>query len=143
MNKVLKNNLTITALLFFCFSVLFMVLPASGEAATPQISAGGFHTMALKSDGSLWAWGPNSRGALGDGTTVDKLSPVQITADTDWVSISAGGFHTMALKSDGSLWAWGANATGALGDGTTGDKLSPVQIGADTDWVSISAGGTI
>ena len=78
MRKVTKNNLTITALLFFCFTVLFMALPAAGEAVTPQIAAGDSHTMALKSDGTLWAWGYNLCGQLGDGTTVNRNSPVLI-----------------------------------------------------------------
>jgi len=104
-------------------------------------SSGGSHTIALKRDGTLWAWGENDYGQLGDGTFIDRRSPVQTGADTDWTRISAGGFHTMALKSDGTLWAWGHNDYGELGDGTFIDRRSPVQTGADTDWAQISAGG--
>jgi alpha-tubulin suppressor-like RCC1 family protein/PKD repeat protein len=106
-----------------------------------SIAAGEEHTIALKSDGTLWAWGRNAYGQLGDGTTTDRYSPTQIGTDTDWVSIAAGSRHTIALKSDGTLWAWGANGVGQLGDGTTTDRYSPTQIGTDTDWVSIAAGG--
>jgi len=107
-----------------------------------QISApaGGCHTLALKSDGTLWAWGWNDYGQLGDGTVIDRLTPVQIGVDTNWARISAGACHTTALKSDGSLWAWGNNDYGQLGDGTVIDRLTPVQIGVDTNWARISAG---
>ena len=102
---------------------------------------GGYHTLALKSDGTLWAWGRNDEGELGDGTYVDRRSPVQIGSDTDWAKISAGAYHTMALKNDGTLWAWGSNDYGQLGDGTYVDRRSPVQVGSDTDWTKIAAGG--
>ena len=107
-----------------------------------SIAVGGGCTVALKSDGTLWAWGYNRYGQLGDGTTTDKHSPVKIGTDTDWVSIAAGGGYTVALKSDGTLWAWGDNGYGELGDGTIIDKHTPTQIGSDTDWVSIAAPST-
>lgn len=78
-----------SALLLICFfSLLFTALPS--YAVTPQISAGGWHTIALKSDGTLWAWGGNWYGQLGDGTTTDKWTPTQIGTDNKWVSIEAG-----------------------------------------------------
>ena len=107
---------------------------------TPQIAAGQIHTMALKSDGSLWAWGNNECGQLGDGTNTDKTTPTRIGADADWAQIAAGGAHTIALKSDGSLWAWGWNEYGQLGDGTITDRTTPTRIGADTDWTQTAAG---
>ncbi|MDP3112124.1 MAG: hypothetical protein Q8M71_08490 [Thermodesulfovibrionales bacterium] len=115
---------------------MFVVLPS--EAATPQqigtdntwasISAGYVHTIALKSDGTLWAWGANWWGQLGDGTNTDRWSPQQIGADNTWASIAAGTFHTIAMKSDGTLWVWGDNRWGQLGDGTNTYRWSPVQI---------------
>ncbi len=104
------------------------------------VNAGSFHTLGIKSDGTLWAWGMNEWGQLGDGTTTDKRSPVQVGSSTDWVAVTAGGRHTLGLKSDGTLWAWGANIYGGLGDGTTTDKHSPVQVGSSTDWVAVNAG---
>ncbi len=104
------------------------------------ISGGYYHTIAIKSDGTLWAWGRNNYGQLGDGTTVNKSSPIQIGTDTNWVSISCGQDYTIAIKSDGTLWAWGGNNYGQLGDGTAVDKHSPTQIGTDTSWTSISCG---
>ena len=83
------------------------------------IAAGDNHTMALESDGTLWAWGGNGQGQLGDGTWIDKNSPIQIGTDNKWVFVAGGASHTVALKSDGTLWAWGSNYHGELGDGTT------------------------
>ena len=88
---------------------------------------GGPHTMAIKTDGSLWAWGANSFGMLGDGTQEFRFSPVKIMDGA--ASVSAGSSYTIAVKTDGSLWAWGANGVGQLGDGTRGERrLSPVKI---------------
>ena len=106
-----------------------------------SIAAGYAYTVALKSDGTLWAWGRNDNGQLGDGTTTSRLSPVRIGADNNWISIVAGAAHTIALKSDGTLWSWGRNMYGELGDGTTTERHSSVQIGAGGNWVSIAAGG--
>lgn len=84
------------------------------------------YTLAVKKDGSLWAWGRNTNGELGDGTAEDRLIPVKIMEGV--VEASAGASHTMAIKKDGSIWACGANYYGQLGDGTTEDRLTPVKI---------------
>jgi alpha-tubulin suppressor-like RCC1 family protein len=109
------------------------------------VAEGDRSTFALKNDGTVWAWGANSNGQLGDGTTVDRHSPSQIPGFTGVVAISAGFQYTMALKNDGTVWTWGANWYGQLGDGTTTDRYAPVQVldegGAPlVDVVSISAG---
>jgi len=91
-----------------------------------SVSAGYAHTVAIKTDGSLWAWGYNEYGQLGDGTNFSKNTPTQIGADYNWVSMFAGRSHTVAIKTDGSLWAWGENF-GRLGDGTSTNK-APVQV---------------
>ncbi len=107
-----------------------------------SITAGVGHTVAVKSDGTLWAWGYNGAGQLGDGTTTDKYTPEQIGSDNKWVAIAAGDFHTVAVKSDGTLWAWGYNGDGQLGDGTTTNKNIPEQVGSDNKWVSVAGGGS-
>ena len=109
-------------------------------ASYSKIESGQFHYLGLKFDGTLWAWGANNFGQLGDGTTTDRWSSVQIGSDSDWVAITAGENHSLGLKSNGTLWAWGRNIYAQLGDGTTTNRLSPVQVGNDNDWVSIAAG---
>jgi alpha-tubulin suppressor-like RCC1 family protein len=109
------------------------------ETDWQAVAVGWYHTVALKTDGSLWAWGDNDYGELGDGTTESKSSPVRIGTGTDWQAVTAGSDHTVALKMDGSLWAWGDNDYGQLGDGTTGSKSSPVRIGTATDWQAVAA----
>jgi uncharacterized delta-60 repeat protein len=105
-----------------------------------KIEAGRFHSLGLKPDGTLWAWGSNVDGQLGDGTTNLRDVSVQVGSDSDWVAIAAGDKHSLGLKSDGTLWAWGRNYDSQLGDGTRTKRLSPVQVGSDTNWVFVTAG---
>jgi alpha-tubulin suppressor-like RCC1 family protein len=137
--KFAKSSQLFAFLLALLFLFPFLVVNNS-LAATPQISAGGWHSVSIKSDGTLWAWGDNSRGQLGNGTTIPSSVPVQIGMDNDWISVAAGDTHTVALRAEGTLWAWGHNNEGQLGDGTTAQKNYPQQIGADTKWISIAAG---
>lgn len=106
-----------------------------------QISAGGYHALALKTDGTLWAWGFNMYGGLGNGSTVDTNQPVQITEDNDWLSIEAGQVHSFAIKQDGTLWGWGYGGFGQLGLGNDEDVFTPTQIGEDNNWSQVIAGG--
>src|SRR5690606_15029150 len=96
-----------------------------------QVSVGGdisSQSLAIKSDGTLWAWGGGANGKLGTGNTANQLFPVQIGTDTNWSQVSAGYFHSLAVKSDGTLWAWGSAKDGQLGTGNTTQQNSPVQI---------------
>ena len=86
---------------------------------------------AITKDGTLWAWGQNYHGSLGDGTTEDSSVPVQVKGITGVKSVSASGSHTLALDDQGRVWAWGDNAEGQLGDGTTTDSDVPVQVSID------------
>jgi uncharacterized repeat protein (TIGR02543 family) len=99
-----------------------------------QVSLGNYHSAALTSEGRLFTWGSNQNGQLGDGTTTDKLIPVDITTlfnlnqDEKIIQISLGTLHSSAITSKGRIFMWGYNAIGQLGDGTTTDKLIPVDI---------------
>ncbi|MCL2828644.1 MAG: S-layer homology domain-containing protein [Oscillospiraceae bacterium] len=105
------------------------------------IAAGGAHTLALKSDGTVWAWGLNGGGQLGDGTTTTSYTPVQVQNLDNVAAIAAGTDHTVALKNDGTVWAWGHNHFGQLGDGTTTNRRTPVQIQSLDNIADIAAGG--
>ena len=109
-----------------------------------QVSAGSFHTAAVKTTGQIWSWGSNVCGSLGDGTAVSRCSPVrEFCSATDWCSVSAGGSHTTAVKTTGELWAWGSNACGRLGDGTTTTRFAAArEFSYTTDWCGVSAGGS-
>ena len=98
------------------------------------------HTLGIKNDGKLWAWGYNGYGQLGDGTLIAKNVPTQVSTATNWVSVSAGQNHSMGITADGKLWTWGYNNQGQLGDGTNTAKNVPTQVGTATNWVSLSAG---
>ena len=93
-----------------------------------SVSAGQHHSLALKNDGTVWAWGWNSSGQLGDGSTTNRSAPVQVSGLTDVKAIAAGGAHSLALKNDGTVWAWGSNLYGQIGDGTLLTRFAPRQI---------------
>ena len=97
--------------------------------------------VARKTDGTLWAWGNNGGGQLGQNNTTKRSSPVQVGSLTTWSQVSAGGQHCAAIKTDGTLWTWGNNAHGFLGLNDTTYRSSPVQVGALTNWSKVSAGG--
>jgi alpha-tubulin suppressor-like RCC1 family protein len=107
-----------------------------------QVSCGYKHTTAIKQDGTVWSWGLNTNGQLGDGTITHRSSPVQTTAfGTTWKIVSSSGLHTVAIKTDGTFWSWGQNANGQLGDGTLTHRSSPVQTTAfGINWKLCSGG---
>ena len=106
-----------------------------------QVSAGRTHSLAVRQNGSAWAWGDNTCGVLGDNTIINTCSPVSVVGGfTDWCQVSAGRCHSLGVRCNGSAWAWGHGATGRLGDNTVTDKSSPVSIvGGFTDWCQVSA----
>ncbi len=92
------------------------------------VDGGNGHSVALRSDGTMWAWGANGNGQLGDGTNAATLAPRPIPGLREVKAIRAGGAHTLAIKQDGTVWAWGANYAGQVGDGTTTQRYAPVLV---------------
>jgi|GEM_PF-1700544 len=106
------------------------------------IAAGNLHSMAIKKDGSLWAWGYNAFGQLGNGVNTNSPVPIRVGADNDWAAVAPALYHTAALKTDGSLWTWGFNIYGQLGNGTAQQSLSPIHVGTADDWAALAAGNS-
>jgi len=104
-----------------------------------QAVAGGIHTVALKRDGTLWAWGNNWAGTLGTGTTSNSAVPVQVGSATNWVKVWAGTLETVGLQSNGSLWYWGDNPDPNIPQ-AAGQILVPTRISPDTNWVDVGFG---
>lgn len=103
----------------------------------------GYPSMAVRPDGTLWAWGDNSSYQLGDGTLQPRTSPFRVGgpfSNPVWRSVSAGLYHTLALDADGRVWAWGNNGSGRLGDGTGTSRPTPILVSGLDDVVAVSAG---
>ena len=128
--KIMKNKIfTLCQCAKKFLPVLLLALPSYAVAATPGIAAGFFHSLALKADGSVWAWGYNGSGQLGDGSKIERVAPVEVLPPGSGViQIAAGKIYSLALKADGSVWAWGNNAWGQMGDGTKINRLSPISV---------------
>jgi len=120
------------------------VQTVAGGSNWSQVSLGRYNTAAIKTDGTLWVWGNNYRGAVGDNTVIQRNSPVQtVSGGSNWAQVSCGNNYTAAIKSDGTLWTWGSNLNGELGNNTSGSstyKSSPVQtITGGSNWRQLSA----
>ncbi|NNE72386.1 MAG: hypothetical protein HKN26_01860, partial [Acidimicrobiales bacterium] len=103
------------------------------------LAAGERHTCGVKDDLSLWCWGRNDRGQIGNGIKgTIETSPVQVGAGTSWLNVSPGWDHTCAIDLAKRLWCWGRNSAGQLGVGDVTERLSPTQVGTDTDWTSVT-----
>ncbi len=98
------------------FSMLLMSTAFAQKVV--QVSSSANHVLALREDGTVWAWGSNSSGQLGDSTNVNRTAPVQVVGLGGVVEVAAGNSHSLARKTDGTVWAWGSNLSGELGDGT-------------------------
>ncbi|ETR69177.1 MAG: regulator of chromosome condensation RCC1 [Candidatus Magnetoglobus multicellularis str. Araruama] len=135
----MKNNLSIL-LLILLFLIITSAKASTIKSKVVQIDAGFVFSIALKDDGTVWAWGSNSSGNLGDGTTIYRSNPVQVIELSNVISITAGSNHSLAIKNDGSVWSWGFNCSGQLGDGTNSDKKFPVKVPGLTNVCMIDAG---
>ena len=117
--------------------------PVGTTSDWSQVAAGENHTIALKTNGTIWAWGYNGQGRLGLGDNTDRNTPGQIGTDSDWSGITAGRRHSIALKTNNTLWAWGYNSYGQLGLGNSGietGRTTPTQIGSASDWSGVTVG---
>jgi len=140
MKKTISLILAVILLVSLMPAIMFTV--TADDNGFIAVSAGASHSVAIKSDGSLWAWGSNNAGQIGNGKSgwdEVELRPVKIMDNV--IQVSAGGFHTMAIKNDGSLWAWGRNEYGQIGNGKTGNgnfiyETKPIKIMDDVKQVS-------
>lgn len=116
--------------------------PMQIYSSTPwaTIAAGRQFAAGIQSNGTLWAWGYNASGQLGQSNTTDRSSPIQIGTNSYWSQVSCGYASTFALQNNGTLWAWGNSANGQLGLNTTTIQPSPIQVGTNSNWAQISAG---
>jgi alpha-tubulin suppressor-like RCC1 family protein len=114
----------------------------AGGTNWKQVSCGGNHIAAIKTDGTLWTWGFGNGGRLGNAGTTDRSTPVTTFAGgTNWNQVSAGDAHTAAIKTDGTLWTWGVGS-GRLGTNATTNRLTPVTTFAGgNNWKQVSGGG--
>jgi alpha-tubulin suppressor-like RCC1 family protein len=115
----------------------------AGGTNWKQVAGGGSHTAAIKTDGTLWTWGRNDDGQLGNNTTTDSPTPITtFSGGTNWKQVSSGSGHTAAIKTDGTLWSWGDNINGQLGDDTLDySKPTPVTTFAGgTNWKQVACG---
>ncbi len=125
-----RNISTQLGLDWYQFGNNFITTPTPQTAVNGvvQLSSSLNHTLALRADRTVMAWGYNQAGALGDGTTQPRLQPVQVPGLRDVIAISAGPYHSMVLQADGTVMAWGDNSAGQLGDTTTTNRITPVKV---------------
>jgi len=109
---------------------------------TNKIDVGIYQSFAIKDNGTLWTWGSNTQGSLGQNDTIPRSSPVQIGTGVNWEYITSAETTVLAIKTDGTLWGWGQNGTGELGLNDTIARSSPVQIGTDKNWAYVDIGPT-
>jgi alpha-tubulin suppressor-like RCC1 family protein len=116
----------------------------AGGTNWKSVSCGGYNSAAIKTDGTLWTWGLNLYGQLGnnDSGVGERSSPIQtVSGGTDWKAVAGGDNHMTAIKTDGTLWTWGFNTSGQLGTNDITHRSSPIQtVSGGTDWKQVSAG---
>ncbi|MEK5209512.1 RCC1 domain-containing protein [Psychrobacillus sp. FSL H8-0510] len=151
-NSILKSTLAASLLLsgfagalgatgsISNFSVMQIAEAASNQQLSNVIGGGMKHALAITSDGSVYAWGLNDKGQLGDGTTTSRTMPTKINGMSNAVAVEAGSNHSLAITSDGSVYAWGDNKYGQLGIGSTENKNTPSKVNGLSNVVKVVAG---
>ena len=127
-----------------------LLSPSTGHRSSPvqigtrsdwtQVACGHEHSIALRSDGTIWSWGRNTVRQLGFPTVFNqgRSSPIQIGVLSNWTQVSAGDSNSAAIASNGTLWAWGLNTVGQVGRNDTLNVSSPVQVGTMSNWTQVS-----
>jgi serine/threonine protein kinase len=118
--------------------ITIVPVEVSGLGDVVAIAGGGAHSLAVKADGTVWAWGFNQYGQLGNGSNADSYAPVQVPGLVNVIAAAGGEHHTLALKSDGTVWAWGRNRHGELGNGTNTDSNVPVWVSGLSGVIAIA-----
>jgi len=108
-----------------------------------MVSGNYYSAFAIRTDGTLWGWGLNQAGQLGNGAKVDYSSPIQIGTSNKWKSVTAGYFGGAGIQTDGTLWAWGTNFDGQLGNSSIINVSTPIQIGSLSNWKQVAASGGV
>jgi alpha-tubulin suppressor-like RCC1 family protein len=125
---------------FECREMVCVPTDPAPPACSRDVSAGGGHACAVREDGSVWCWGRNDSGQLGDGTGIDSDIPVRVTGLTAATHVRAGDLFSCALDTKGEVYCWGRNDSGQLGDGTTSDSRAPVKVLGITGATEIAVG---
>ena len=116
----------------FCVSNSKVPVAVDWSNSAAAVAAGEYHTVAVRSDGTVWTWGDNFDGQLGDGTRIDSSLPIPVAGLNDVIAVEAGRDSTFALKADGTLWGWGWGGNGALGNGTGSSSTVPVRVSVNS-----------
>lgn len=140
-----KRILFLKVISIFCLVMMIFSLSTIAQSDSKYkivaVAAGNKHCLALRSDGTVWAWGNNEHGQLGNGTTTKSNKSLQVKGLTNVIAIAGGKNHSVALKRDGTVWAWGLNDQGRLGNGNVVDKyFKPTQVKGLSNIISIAAG---
>lgn len=125
-----------TTIMFLSFGLLVMA-----QTEWKSIGTGTEFSLGIQSNGTLWTWGSNYNGELGQGEILYSEYPIQVGEDADWKTASCGAFGVRAIKEDGTLWGWGANGAFQVGVDSEGEVIkTPTQVGEDADWAFVVAG---
>lgn len=116
-------------------------IPISSGVSWSALQTNRYHSCGIQSDGSLWCWGLNSYGQLGDGTKSTRPDPTPILPGTKWLQVSLGDYHTCGIQQDKRVYCWGRNIYGEVGDGTQTTRLVPTAVLGNSTWKMVGAGG--